>query len=125
MDGDGDDEWFAGSSEQEQAAEQSAARRAAPLATTLGFLRETLRDNTEEEARAMWMHRARLVPAWAQDVLWCLDQVAQSPPQGLQAAVNEGAQIQLYHEGEPPRRYGDAEVAAWLAELARSYAALL
>ncbi|MBN2493261.1 MAG: hypothetical protein JXR96_01615 [Deltaproteobacteria bacterium] len=73
-------------------------RREAPLAFFRGFLRAVWRDNTEAEALEQWRQKVELFPDYAEDALYCMQQVLASPPPDLAEILSDEGWLPLYHD---------------------------
>jgi hypothetical protein len=116
-----DDDWFSPANLDRSIEKTSAARRADAIACLAEFVQEIWIDNTEEEAREAWEQRAALAPAFARDILACLDTVIASPPPNLAEVLRERAELHLYHDDADATPYNDNETLDWLKQTAREF----
>jgi hypothetical protein len=113
-----DDDWFSPANLDRSIAETSAARRADPIACLAELIEAIWTDNTEEEAHQALEDRAMLAPAFANDMLECLDTVIANPPAHLADVLRERAELHLSHDDDDATLYSDQETLDWLKQLA-------
>jgi hypothetical protein len=117
------------SSDPDPFSEQVAADTRARLADPARFLVEIIRfywlEATAEEALEVWQRTVRTHPAYAIDVLNCLHQIIEDPPNDLTGLiVGEGEIIRYHTDVTPYRPYGDADYVAWLTQVYDEWAAV-
>src|SRR6267142_6406511 len=118
---DEDDNWFDAGQISEKFAGESKQRRANPQACLAEFLKDFWTDNTDEEATLMWRLRVGTAPGYAEDMLYCLDEVIANPPAQLEKFVREQGNLYLYHPDGTATLYNDAETLAWLKRIAKEF----
>ena len=113
-----DDDWFSPANLERSIAETSAARRADPIGCLAELIEAIWTDNTEEEAHQALEERAMLAPAFANDMLGCLDTVIANPPAHLADVLRERAELHLSHDDDDATLYSDQETLDWLKQIA-------
>jgi hypothetical protein len=94
-----------------------------PLNTVRELLRATWRDNTAEEAEALWRRYVEQSQPWAAAALASLDAVLADPPANLGEIMQEEGWIMLSHEpdAETVIPYTHEENLAWLRRMTAEY----
>ncbi len=116
-----DSDWSDDDQLQAKIQAESQKRRSDPLAGLATFLQDFWTENTEEEVRQMWKHRASTAPQFAEDMLYCLDAVIRNPPAELEQFIREEGGVFLYHDDGTATLYSDAEALDWLRRIAREF----
>jgi len=97
----------------------SQERRADPTALFRNILKSYFADNSWDDTMKLWRIAIANGGSYPEDVLWCLDVIAENPPANLGQLLYEDGWITLEHEetddklGEP---YTPEEQVAWLRE---------
>ena len=119
-----EDDWFDVEEFQKGIEADSQRRRADPVEFLATFLRDIWTDNTEEEARLVWRSKAELAPWYAEDALYCLNDVIANPPANLTGIVQNQGNLYLYHQDGSAKPYTDIETLAWLKQTAAEFQAI-
>lgn len=78
--------------------EDSKKRRENPIDFFCEFLRGFWMDNTSEEAMFQWKEHVREFPWYADDALYCINEIIMSPPDNLIELVQQNGWLYLDHE---------------------------
>ncbi|HYH05358.1 MAG TPA: hypothetical protein VEC37_19870, partial [Bacillota bacterium] len=117
--------WFNGENILKNIKEDSKKRRANPLACFCDFLEAIWMDNTAEEALFQWKVKVEQFPWYADDALYCINEVTNNPPLNLIELMQKHGWLYLCHQESPNEEpFTYEEYLEWLKKLHDQYQAI-
>jgi len=116
-------EWISGDELLQQIKVTSKKRRRNPQEFFCDFLSGIWKDNTDEEAMVQWKVKVEQFPWYADDAIYCMEEIISNPPKNLIELLKKHGWIYLYHEEILPDEpeYTDEEYIQWVKNMYASY----